>query len=200
MATRKILQLGDPALRVVAKAVAANSFAHPTTQNLIDDLIETMRDAQGSGLAATQIGVPLRICVLEVKKNPRYPYKPLIPLTIMINPTWEPIGDETYENIEGCLSVIGLRGRVSRAKEIRITYVDRLGVEQSMSYYGLRAGTVQHEVDHLDGLLFTDRVEDRQTLTTWENFNQYQKEEWLKSLQPMLREESRRSRSAKTPQ
>lgn len=169
MTVRSILSIGHPALREPARAVAADELASDAVQGLIDDLIDTMHDANGAGLAATQIGEPLRIAVMEVTSNPRYPYKPPIPLTIAVNPIIEPIDDELVVINEGCLSV-PLRGDVERHVNIRVRYLDRHGVERGEIVRGLTSGTWQHEVDHLDGVLFIDRVSDPTTLATWQEF------------------------------
>jgi peptide deformylase len=174
-----ILLLGDPRLREVADAVSASQLAEPETQDLIDDLVDTMRSAGGAGLAAAQIGVGLRICAIEVDNNPRYPYKPPIPLTILVNPVLTPLTDELFENNEGCLSVPGVRGNVARFTEIRVQALDRLGASLDFEVRGLSAGTYQHECDHLDGRLFVDRVTDPATLSTWANFERYQKADYL---------------------
>ncbi|MFA9565273.1 MAG: peptide deformylase [Acidimicrobiales bacterium] len=163
MAVSPILSIGHPALRDVAREVTASELAGPAIQSLIDDLIETMRDANGAGLAATQAGESVRIAVMEVTNNPRYPYKPPIPLTIAVNPMIEPLDDELVEINEGCLSV-PLRGNVRRHVTIRVRYLDRHGVEHDEIKRGLTAGTWQHECDHLDGVLFIDRVDDPTTL------------------------------------
>src|SRR4029077_623549 len=109
MTVRDVVQIGDPVLREAAAAVDDVG----AVQDLIDDLIDTMRAANGAGLAANQIGVPLQVCVIEVRPdNPRYPYKPQIPLTVLVNPALEPLTSETFANYEGCLSVPDLRGVV----------------------------------------------------------------------------------------
>ena len=160
MTVRTILSIGHPVLREVAVDVPVDDIGSATIQGLIDDLIDTMRHANGAGLAATQVGERVRIAVMEVTNNPRYPYKPPIPLTIAINPVIEPIDDELVEINEGCLSV-PLRGNVQRNVNIRVRYLDRDGVEHDEVKRGLTAGTWQHECDHLDGVLFIDRVTDR---------------------------------------
>ncbi|MEP7046295.1 MAG: peptide deformylase, partial [Ilumatobacteraceae bacterium] len=142
-------------------------------QRLIDDLIDTMRHANGAGIAANQIGVPLRIATIEVNDNPRYPYKPRIPLTVVVNPVIEPIDDELVEINEGCLSVPNLRGSVMRHVNVHVQYLDREGVAHDEIRRGLTAGTFQHECDHLDGFLFLDRVTDPRTFTTWEQFERF---------------------------
>ena len=139
-------------------------------QRLIDDMIETKRAANGAGLAANQVGETLRVAVVEVEPgNPRYPYKPPVPLTVIVNPVLEPVGEATVEIVEGCLSVPDLRGAVPRYEAVRVRYLDREGVEHDELRRGLTAGTFQHEVDHLDGVLFLDRVRDPTTFATWEH-------------------------------
>lgn len=165
-----ILQLGDPALRIPAEPLDPAELATPRWQQFIDDLVATMRHANGAGLAAVQVGVHTRIVALEVENNPRYPYKPRIPLTVAINPVLEPLSDETFLNYEGCLSVPNLRGVVPRHRHLRVSWLDRHGEPHTLEAHGLTAGTWQHECDHLDGLLFVDRVQDSRTFTTWENF------------------------------
>ena len=120
----------------------------------------------------------LRIAVAEVEEgNPRYPYKPPIPLTVIVNPVIEPLDSEMVEINEGCLSVPGLRGSLLRHLRIRVRYLDRDGVEHDEVKQGLTAGTFQHEVDHLDGVLFVDRADPR-TLATWEQFERHQRDEF----------------------
>src|SRR5579862_8926866 len=176
---RPILEVGDPCLRRPAAAVDPATLADPETQDLIDDLVATMRHAHGAGLAATQIGVGLRICAIEVDHNPRYPYKPPIPLTVLVNPEVHPLTDERFENNEGCLSVPNLRGSVLRSEEVRVTAIDRFGEPLEFDVRGLSAGTFQHECDHLDGVLFLDRITDPATIATWENFERYHRPAYL---------------------
>ena len=167
---RKIVQIGSPALRQIANAVAESDIPSNNIQSLIDDLIETMRDANGAGLAATQIAVPLRVCVIEVNKNPRYPYKPDIPLTVIINPKITFLTEERINVYEGCLSVPNLRGQVDRCPDILVEGYDRKGKRLKFISKGISAGTFQHEFDHLDGLIFTDRMKDFSSLTTIDEF------------------------------
>jgi len=166
---RDIVRIGHPVLREVAAPVDDLG----AVQGLIGDLVETMRAASGAGLAANQIGVPLQVCVIEVRTpNPRYPYKPAIPLTVLINPRVEPLSDETFANYEGCLSVPDLRGVVDRYVEVRVQALDRDGAPIDCVVRGLSAGTFQHETDHLNGTLFVDRVTDTRTLCTWSEFRE----------------------------
>lgn len=173
MTLLKIAQIGEPVLRTVAEDVSLERLASSEIQRFIDDLVETMRDANGAGLAANQVFRPIRICAIEVKDNPRYPYKPNVPLTVIVNPRIEPLGDETFENFEGCLSVPNLRGVVRRHAHVRVRALDREGKPWEREIRGLTAGTFQHEIDHLDGKVFLDRVDDPTTLTTWDGFTRY---------------------------
>jgi len=176
---REIATIGHPVLRERAREVTAAELRTPETQRLIDDMIETMRDARGAGLAANQVHETVRVAVIEVDHNPRYPYKPPIPLTIVVNPVIEPLDDESVEINEGCLSVPDLRGTVERHVNVRVRYLDREGVEHDEVKRGLTAGTFQHEVDHLDGVLFVDRVRDPCTLSTWEQFERHHRDAFL---------------------
>jgi peptide deformylase len=179
MARREIVTVGDPVLRERARELSAEELRAPETQALIDDMIETMRAAAGAGLAATQIGELVRIAVIEVDHNPRYPYKPPVPLTVIVNPEIEPVGDETVQINEGCLSVPDLRGEVERFVTVRVRYVDRQGEPHEDIRRGLTAGTFQHEVDHLNGVLFLDRVRDPTTFMTWEQFDRRHREAFV---------------------
>jgi len=173
MTVREILHVGNPLLREVSREVRRDELASPGMQQLIDDLVDTQRAANGAGIAAPQIGELVRIATVEVLENPRYPYKPRIPLTVVVNPTIEPLDDEMVEVNEGCLSVPNMRGNVMRFVNIRLRYWDRHGVEHDEMKRGLTAGTFQHELDHLDGLLFLDKVFDTRSLTTWEQFEKF---------------------------
>jgi peptide deformylase len=178
VSVREIVAIGDPVLRERAREVTAEELRWPEVQGLIDDLIETKRAANGAGLAANQVGETLRIAIAEVQgTNPRYPYKPPIPLCVMVNPVIEPVDDELIEINEGCLSVPDLRGFLERHASIRVRYLDREGREHEEVKRGLTAGTFQHEVDHLDGVLFVDRADPR-TLSTWDHFDGHQRAEF----------------------
>jgi len=173
MTVRPIVTVGHPVLRERARDLTLDELASPEVQSFIDDLVDTMRHANGAGLAANQVGEPIRIAAIEVNDNPRYPYKPRIPLTIVVNPVIEPVDDELVEINEGCLSVPNLRGNVHRSVTVRVRYLDRHGVAHEEVKRGLTAGTFQHECDHLDGVLFLDRVTDPTTFTTWEQFERF---------------------------
>lgn len=181
-----IAQIGEPVLRERSREVSAEELASPEFQRFIDDLIATMRHASGAGLAAPQVFRPVRVCALEVKDNPRYPYKPNIPLTILVNPVLTPIGDEQFDNYEGCLSVPDLRGVVRRHAHLHVQALDRNGNALDFEAKGITAGTYQHECDHLDGKLFVDRVRDPSTLTTWKGFTRYREAEFKARVQSIV--------------
>ena len=176
MPNLKILHVGNPVLRTVAKPVTRAELADPSFQTFLDALVACMREANGAGLAAPQVGKEVRVFAVEVKDNPRYPYKPEIPLTLMINPEIEFLTDDRYANLEGCLSVPGIRGEVPRCPHIRVTGLDREGHDLSFETFGISAGTFQHENDHLNGILFLDRVEDPKTFCTWDMFDRFHAE------------------------
>jgi peptide deformylase len=178
----QIATVGDPILRERAAEVSDEELRSPQLQRLIDDLIETRRAAGGAGLAAVQVSVPKRIAVVEVDDaaRRRYPYKPPVPLTVIVNPEIEPLSREKLLINEGCLSVPGLRGDVERYTRIRVHYLDRNGRAHEDVVDGLTAGTFQHEVDHLDGVLFLDRVTDPTSFSTWEQFERHHLDEFLR--------------------
>jgi peptide deformylase len=183
VSVREIVTIGDPVLRRRARELGPEELRSDPIQRLIDDMIETMRAAAGAGLAANQVGEPVRVAVVEVDGvNPRYPYKPSIPLTVIVNPVLEPLDGELVEINEGCLSVPELRGFLRRHVSIRLRYLDRDGTEREEVKRGLTAGTFQHELDHLDGRVFLDRVEDTTTLATWEQFERHQKEAFVERI------------------
>jgi peptide deformylase len=173
MAVLDIVKIGQPVLRAVAEPVGTDELSTPTFQGFLDDLVETMRAASGAGLAAPQVGVAKRVFCVEVHDNPRYPYKPDIDLRVLVNPELRALSEETFSNYEGCLSIPDLRGLLPRALEVELTYTDRDGRRVVEAIRGVSAGTFQHEQDHLDGILFVDRVEDTRTLTTWDGFREH---------------------------
>jgi peptide deformylase len=180
VSVREVVGIGDPVLRERARELSSEEIASPEIQGLIDDLIETRRATHGAGIAANQVGEPVRVAIVEVEEgNPRYPYKPPVPLTVLVNPSLEAVGTETIEINEGCLSVPDLRGSLRRDLAVRVRYLDRHGEEHEEVRRGLTAGTFQHEVDHLDGILFVDRADPR-TFATWEQFDRHQREEFVR--------------------
>lgn len=182
MAVREILHVGNPLLRERSREVTREELASAEMQRLIDDLVDTMHAANGAGIAAPQVGELLRIATIEVNANPRYPYKPRIPLTVVVNPVIEPLDDELVEVNEGCLSVPNMRGNVMRHVNVRVRWWDRKGVEHDEVRRGLTAGTFQHECDHLDGLLFLDRVYDTRSLTTWDEFERFHRAAFIERI------------------
>lgn len=172
MALRKIARMGEPILRRVAAPVTREQLGTPFLEQLIVDMIETMHDANGAGLAAPQVYESLQLCVIELRDNPRYPGQPTIPLTVLVNPVIEPLvpnADSPADRdaiavYEGCLSVPGIRGRVRRPRKVRVTGWDRQGHAVDQVWEGFHAAVVQHETDHLFGRLFVDRA-DPATLT-----------------------------------
>lgn len=185
MAIRKIAQIGHPVLRQIAREVSREELVSSATQAFIDDLIETMRDADGAGLAAIQVYEPIRIVAIEVRNNPRYPYKPSIPLTVLVNPVLTPVDDEMFDNNEGCLSVPNLRGQVKRHVHVRVQAWDRHGNAIDEVVHGLKAGTYQHEVDHLNGKIFVDRA-DPATFATWVEFDRHHKAAFVEKAQALV--------------
>jgi peptide deformylase len=182
---RTIPQIGDPVLRAPNLEVSTDAVDSSEIQALIDDMIDTMRHAHGAGIAANQVGINLRICVIGVEANERYPYKPALPLTVLVNPVVEQIGTETFLNNEGCLSV-PIRGDLARMMAIKVRAWDRTGRPFEQIYRGLSAGTVQHEVDHLDGKLILDRVTDPTSFSTWENFKAHEYDRFVERIQPVI--------------
>lgn len=170
MAVLDIVRIGEPVLRAVAEPVDESQLATPGFQRFLDDLVETMRAANGAGLAAPQVGVSKRVFCVEVHDNPRYPYKPDLDLRVLVNPELRVLSDETFTSWEGCLSIPDLRGALPRALEVEVSYLDRDGSRVTEEIRGLSAVTFQHEQDHLDGILFVDRVEDTRALATWDVF------------------------------
>ena len=158
MAVREILKMGDPRLLRVAEPV--KQFNTPEMDALIADMFHTMRDADGAGLAAPQIGVNLQLVIYGFKNNERYPDAPAVPETVLINPVLTPLSSEKEEAFEGCLSVPGLRGSVPRYTRLRYVGLDQHGQPIRREVDGFHARVVQHEVDHLLGILYPMRIED----------------------------------------
>jgi peptide deformylase len=155
---REVLRMGDPRLLEKSQPVAA--FGTPELRELVVDMRDTMAHLNGAGLAAPQIGVPLRVVIFGVTRNPRYPDAEEVPDTVLINPVITPIGDEMDEAWEGCLSVPGMRGVVPRYSRLRYQGFDESGAPLDRSVEGFHARVVQHECDHLDGILYPMRIRD----------------------------------------
>jgi peptide deformylase len=155
---RDILKMGDPRLLQVARPVVR--FNTPELRNLIDDMFDTMDHANGAGLAAPQIGVDLQVVIFGFDRNPRYPDAPTVPKTVLINPELTPLSDDMEDGWEGCLSVPGLRGVVPRHTSLRYTGFDLMGNRIERVAEGFHARVVQHECDHLQGILYPMRVRD----------------------------------------
>jgi peptide deformylase len=160
MAVHEILKMGDPRLLRVAKPVPASDLGTPELQALVADMFETMKAANGAGLAAPQIGVDLQLVIFGYQNNVRYPDAPPVPPTVLINPVITPISDAQVEGWEGCLSVPGLRGVVERFERIRYSGFDADGNPIDREADGFHARVVQHECDHLIGVLYPMRVKD----------------------------------------
>jgi len=158
MAVRSILRLGDPRLRQVAPPVRA--FDTPDLHALVRDMTETMQAANGAGLAAVQIGVALRVVIFGIERNPRYPDVEPVPSTVLVNPEIEALDGARDSGWEGCLSVPGMRGLVPRFTRIRYRGCDEFGRPIDRTVSGFHARVVQHECDHLDGVLYPQRIED----------------------------------------
>lgn len=187
MTVLPIREMGDPVLRQEAREVTLEELRGKELQRLIDDMIETMRAANGAGLAAPQVGASLRIAVIEVRPgNPRYPYKPPIPLTVIVNPELTPLDEAKFATNEGCLSMPNVRGDLERFENVGVRYLDRHGEPHSETRRGLTAGTFQHEVDHLDGILFVDRMADMRSLSTWEEFERHGKDDFVARVEALV--------------
>ena len=158
MAIREVLKMGDPRLLAIAEPVRA--FDTPELDGLVTDMRDTMRDLNGAGLAAPQIGVGLRVVIFGMEHNPRYPEADPVPFTVLINPQLTPLGEEMEDGWEGCLSVPGLRGLVPRHRHLRYTGMDAAGRAIDRTVSDFHARVVQHEVDHLDGILYPQRIRD----------------------------------------
>jgi len=155
---REVLKMGD--LRLLEKSQPVAAFGTPQLRELIADMRDTMAHLNGAGLAAPQIGVPLRVVIFGVTRNPRYPDAEEVLDTVLVNPVITPLGEEMEEDWEGCLSVPGMRGVVPRFKKVRYQGFDESGNPIDRSVEGFHARVVQHEFDHLDGILYPMRMRD----------------------------------------
>lgn len=175
MAILKVARLGHPVLRQPAEPVPVDQICSPEIQRLIDDMIETMREYDGAGLAGNQVHARKRIAVIEVLGNPRYPDAPHIPLMVVINPVVTPMTEEMEDGWEGCLSVPDMRGQVPRYRAVRLACYDRDGQPIDLIAKDFFARVIQHETDHLDGIVYLDRMTDLSTLCHLAEWNKH----WL---------------------
>jgi len=175
MAILKVARLGHPVLREKARPVPLGEIRSAGIQQLIDDMVETMREYDGAGLAATQVHQPVQIAVIEVDANPRYPDAPGIPLTVVINPVVTALTEEMEEGWEGCLSVPDMRGMVPRVTAVRLQCYDREANPVDLVAKEFFARVIQHETDHLHGIVYVDRMRDLRTLSHIAEWNKY----WL---------------------
>jgi peptide deformylase len=169
----KVARLGHPVLRQVAEPVPPDQILTPPIQQFIDDMIATMYEYDGAGLAAPQVHVSQQIVIMEVGPNPRRPNAPSIPLTVYINPEITPLTEEMEEDWEGCLSVPGLRGRVPRYTKIRLRAYDRQANRVDIVAQGFHARVIQHECDHVQGKVYLDRMRSMESLTFVEEWAKY---------------------------
>ena len=158
MAIREVLKMGDP--RLLAVALPVRQFGTAELENLLGDMRDTMKELNGAGLAAPQIGVGLRVVIFGMEHNPRYPEADPVPYTVLINPPLTALDDVMEDGWEGCLSVPGMRGVVPRFKHLRYTGFDAAGSPIDRTVNDFHARVVQHEVDHLDGILYPRRIRD----------------------------------------
>ena len=175
MAILKVARLGHPVLREIAEPVAVEIIRSAEVQRFIDDMIDTMHEYSGAGLAANQVHTLSQIAVIEVAGNPRYPDAPEIPLTVVINPVVTPLTEEMEDGWEGCLSVPDMRGMVPRYTAVRLEYYDREGNRQEVDAKDFFARVIQHETDHLNGMVYIDRMRDLRTLSHIAEWNKH----WL---------------------
>ena len=173
MSILKTTKLGNPLLRQTAKEVSLSELRSPAVQKLIDDMIETMHEYDGVGLAAPQVHESRQIAVIEAHHNRRYPGAPDVPLLILVNPVFLSISEETADGWEGCLSVEGFRGKVPRSRKVSVRFLDRTGCEQRVEAEGFPAVVLQHELDHLAGKVFLDRMRDLSTLTHLKEYDRF---------------------------
>jgi peptide deformylase len=175
LAILKVARLGHPVLRRVAEPVPQREIGRPETQRLIDDMVETMHEYVGVGLAAPQVHVSRQIAVLECESHPRYPEMPSIPLMVIINPVLTPLGEETAPDWEGCLSIPDFRGVTPRWTAVRLDAYDRRGDRIEVVAKDFFARVLQHETDHLNGKVYLDRMRDLSTLSHLAEWSRY----WL---------------------
>lgn len=174
MSIRKIMRMGHPVLRQPARPMVASELRTPGFEQLLRDMVDTLHEYGGIGLAAPQINESLRLAIVELPGgHSRYGELPRIPLTVFVNPRIEVLDDTVAGYWEGCLSVPGLRGWVERPQHVRVDYLDREGAAASLELQGFAATVAQHEFDHLDGRLYVDRISDTSRLAFEEEYVRY---------------------------
>ena len=169
----KVAQLGHPVLRRRARPVSVKQISSPSLQALLRDMIETMHEYDGVGIAAPQVHLSLQIAVIEVQRNPRYPHAPKIPLTVLINPRVKPVSSRKVKDWEGCLSVEGFRGVVPRWQSVQVAAYNAKGQLIRFRASGFYARVIQHEWDHLQGKVYLDRMPNLSTLTHLTEYARY---------------------------
>jgi len=175
MSVLPVTKMGNPVLRLVCKPVKKSKIKSKKFQKFIDNMVATMRDENGAGIAAPQVDVKKRVFVMEVQENPRYPSKESFDLIVAINPELKPIGKKMVDSWEGCLSIPNIRGCLKRHAKVELTALDQNGKKYTQKLKGFAAVVAQHELDHLNGTLFIDRMQSMKTLTFQEEFEEY----WL---------------------
>ena len=176
MSVRKIIKMGHPTLRQRAKSLQKKDLTKARFKNLLSDMVDTLRDYGGVGLAAPQIDESLRVVIIEIRDaNLRYGAQKLFPLTVFVNPEIELIDSQTAGFWEGCLSIPGMRGYVERPQNISVSFIDELGEFGTLDLHGFPATVLQHELDHLNGVLYVDRMADLRSLSFEYEWTRYSK-------------------------
>jgi len=172
VAILKVARIGHPVVRAAARPVAPEAVASPDFQRLVDDMVETMHEYDGVGLAGPQVHVGLRVAVIEVPASDERT-RGAVPLTVLVNPVLTPLGEETEQEWEGCLSIPDLRGVVLRWRRLRLEALDRHGAAYTVEAEGFFARVIQHECDHLDGRVYLDRMEGMRSLSFLREFERF---------------------------
>ena len=177
MPVRKIIKMGHPTLRQRAKSLQKRDLTKARFKNLLSDMVDTLRDYGGVGLAAPQIDESLRVVIIEIRNtNLRYGVQKLFPLTVLVNPEIELLDSQTAGFWEGCLSIPGMRGYVERPQNISVSFMDELGDFSTLDLHGFPATVLQHELDHLNGVLYVDRMKDLRSLSFEDEWTRHLKE------------------------
>ena len=177
MPVRKIIKMGHPTLRQRAKSLQKRDLTKARFKNLLSDMVDTLRDYGGVGLAAPQIDESLRVVIIEIRDtNLRYGVQKLFPLTVFVNPEIELIDSQTAGFWEGCLSIPGMRGYVERPQNISVSFINELGDFSTLDLHGFPATVLQHELDHLNGVLYVDRMKDLRSLSFEDEWTRHLKE------------------------